>query len=98
EQAFRVHVELFRPPYGAHDAAIDREAKALGLLEVLWSLDSSDSLPGRQTTWLRIVAAVNRYLRPGAIVLLHENRGQTIRAVKFRIITELRRRALVPAP
>jgi peptidoglycan/xylan/chitin deacetylase (PgdA/CDA1 family) len=96
EQAFRVHVELFRPPYGAHDAAIDREAKALGLLEVLWSLDSSDSLPGPQTTWLRIGAAVNRYLRPGAIVLLHENRGQTIRAVKFRIIPELRRRGLVP--
>lgn len=96
EHALRIPIVLFRPPYGAHDVEIDGEAHELGMLEVLWSLDSTDSVPGPQTTWLRIGATVKRYLRPGAIVLLHENRGQTIMAVRYKIIPELRRRGLVP--
>jgi hypothetical protein len=35
-------VQLFRPPYGAHDAAVDAETHRLGMLEVLWSVDSAD--------------------------------------------------------
>ena len=34
---------FFRPPYGAHDAKIDAIARRLGLLEILWSIDSRDS-------------------------------------------------------
>ena len=37
-------VFLFRPPYGAHDAVVDGIAKRHGLLEILWSIDSEDSL------------------------------------------------------
>src|SRR5581483_766198 len=37
-------VYLFRPPYGARDAAVDHAARALGLLEILWNVDSRDSL------------------------------------------------------
>ena len=44
EHATGQHVVLFRPPYGAHTPAIDREVKELGMLEVLWNVDSSDSL------------------------------------------------------
>src|SRR5262249_50419408 len=31
-----------RPPYGAHNATVDAEAKALGVKEILWSIDSYD--------------------------------------------------------
>jgi peptidoglycan/xylan/chitin deacetylase (PgdA/CDA1 family) len=71
-------VLLFRPPYGARNATIDAIAKRLGLLEVLWSVDSRDSLGAN---WAGIIANVEAGLRPGAIILMHENRGQTIRAL-----------------
>ena len=71
-------VYLFRPPYGARNAIVDATAKRLGLLEVLWTVDSADSLGAN---WAGIIANVERGLRPGAIILMHENRGQTIRAL-----------------
>ena len=37
-------VVLFRPPYGSRSLAVDREVRALGMLEVLWNVDSGDSL------------------------------------------------------
>ncbi len=89
-------VQLFRPPYGGHDRAIDRDAQALGLLEVIWSVDSTDSVPGPQTRWFRIAHVVDRFIRPGSIVLMHEDRGQTIAALEFGILPELRRRRLIP--
>jgi peptidoglycan/xylan/chitin deacetylase (PgdA/CDA1 family) len=86
-------VDLFRPPYGAHDRAIDAEARRLGMLEALWSVDSRDSLGA---PWYRIAATVDRDARPGAVILLHENRGQTIRALRFAILPALRRLGLHP--
>lgn len=71
-------VVLFRPPYEGHTPAIDREVRALGMLQVLWSVDSGDSLGANYAQIERNVIAG---LRPGAIVLMHENRGQTIRAL-----------------
>jgi peptidoglycan/xylan/chitin deacetylase (PgdA/CDA1 family) len=71
-------VLLFRPPYGARNATIDAIVKRLRMLEILWSVDSRDS---RGANWAGIIANVEAGLRPGAIVLMHENRGQTIRAL-----------------
>jgi peptidoglycan/xylan/chitin deacetylase (PgdA/CDA1 family) len=71
-------VVLFRPPYGGHNAAIDAEAKRLGMLEVIWSVDSRDS---EGADYAQIAANVNAGMRPGAIILMHENRGQTIRSM-----------------
>jgi peptidoglycan/xylan/chitin deacetylase (PgdA/CDA1 family) len=71
-------VDLWRPPYGASDASVRRIAQRLGLLETLWSVDSRDSLGAN---WAAIIKVVEAGLRPGAIVELHENRGQTIRAL-----------------
>jgi peptidoglycan/xylan/chitin deacetylase (PgdA/CDA1 family) len=84
-------VRLFRPPYGAHDAAVDDEARKLGMLEVLWSIDSRDS---EGAGYLQIAHLVLSVIRPGSIVLMHENRGQTIRALKFFILPALRRSRL----
>jgi peptidoglycan/xylan/chitin deacetylase (PgdA/CDA1 family) len=82
-------VTLFRPPYGAHTAAIDAEAKSLGMLEVLWSIDSLDS---QGADWNGITKEVLDNVRSGSIILFHENRGQTIRALKFNILPALRKR------
>jgi peptidoglycan/xylan/chitin deacetylase (PgdA/CDA1 family) len=71
-------VLLFRPPYEGHTAAIDAEVKRLGMVEVLWNVDSADSLGAN---YLSIEHNVVAGLHPGSIILMHENRGQTIRAL-----------------
>jgi peptidoglycan-N-acetylglucosamine deacetylase len=78
EQASGQPVALFRPPYGARTPAIDAEARSLGLLEVLWTVDSRDSLGAN---YAGIEQNVTAGLHPGSIILMHENRGQTIRAL-----------------
>jgi peptidoglycan/xylan/chitin deacetylase (PgdA/CDA1 family) len=78
EHATREPVVLFRPPYEGRTPAIDREARALGMLEILWNVDSGDSLGAE---YAGIEHNVLAGLHPGSIVLMHENRGQTIRAL-----------------
>jgi peptidoglycan/xylan/chitin deacetylase (PgdA/CDA1 family) len=78
EHATKRPVYLFRPPYGARTTVVDGIAKRLGLLEILWTVDSADSLGAN---WAGIIRNVEAGLRPGAIILMHENRGQTIRAL-----------------
>ena len=83
-------VLAFRPPYEGHTPAIDAEVKRLGMVEVLWDVDSADSLGAN---YLGIEHNVIAGLYPGSIVLMHENRGQTIRALDV-IFTALRQRHL----
>jgi peptidoglycan/xylan/chitin deacetylase (PgdA/CDA1 family) len=78
EKASGTRVFLFRPPYGAHDAAVDAIAREHNLLEVLWSVDSRDSLGAN---YAQIEHNVIAGMHPGAIILMHENHGQTIRAM-----------------
>jgi peptidoglycan/xylan/chitin deacetylase (PgdA/CDA1 family) len=87
KRATGVDVRLFRPPYGAHNATVDATAQRLGMVEVLWNVDSADSLGAN---WAGIARNVESGLRPGAIVLMHENRGQTLRALGSVIIPWLR--------
>lgn len=86
-------VDLFRPPYGAHTQAIDDQVGADGMVEVLWDVDSADSRVSPPADYREISANVRRNIRPGSIVLMHENRGQTIRALRG-ILPSLRRRGL----
>ena len=76
---------------------VDADARRLGMVDVVWSLDSRDSAGA---SWTQIARNVDHGIRPGSIVLMHENRGQTIRALKFVILPHLRRRhiALVTVP
>lgn len=83
-------VFLFRPPYGAHDARIDAIAREHGLLQILWTVDSRDSLGA---DYAQIERNVISGLRPGAIVLMHENHGQTVRAM-LSVFAALQRRHL----
>jgi peptidoglycan/xylan/chitin deacetylase (PgdA/CDA1 family) len=83
-------VDLWRPPYGARNPTVDQIGQSLGMLEILWSTDSADSLGAE---WDGIIRNVEAGLRPGAIILMHENRGQTIRALTT-LLPELQRRHL----
>jgi peptidoglycan/xylan/chitin deacetylase (PgdA/CDA1 family) len=93
-KAAHVAIRLFRPPYGSTDVAVAQEARSLGMVEVIWSLDSGDSWPGADAA--KIVSRVERYLRPGSIVLMHENRGQTLEALRYWILPLLAKRHLRP--
>jgi peptidoglycan-N-acetylglucosamine deacetylase len=62
--------ELFRPPYEVHTRETDRIARALGLVEVLWTVDAGDDVPGVKVGQVERAGIAG--LRPGAIVLLHD--------------------------
>lgn len=83
-------IDLFRPPYGAQDATVNQIARRLGLLDIMWSFDSQDSLGAN---WAGIIKNVEADMKPGAIILMHENRGQTIRALTT-LLPVLRQRHL----
>ncbi len=78
ERASGGPVFLFRPPYGALDATIENIARAHNLLPIMWTVDSRDSLGAN---YAEIERNVIEGLRPGSIILMHENHGQTIRAM-----------------
>lgn len=83
--------ELFRTPYALHSHRTDEISLHLGLVEVFWDVDANDDVPNAQPT--RIVRAVERGLRPGAIVLLHDIHPWTLRALP-RILSVIRHRHL----
>ena len=86
-------VDLFRPPYGSRTAAIDREVQSQGMAQILWSVDSADSRRAPPADFHEIAERASHNSRPGSIVLMHENRGQTVRALRS-ILPALKRRRL----
>jgi len=81
---------LWRPPYGAFNAATLQILRSLGMLMVLWTVDTSDyARPGVS----RIVYTAVSGARPGAIILMHDgggDRAETVAALP-RMIAALRR-------
>jgi peptidoglycan/xylan/chitin deacetylase (PgdA/CDA1 family) len=72
-------VRLFRTPYGREPAWLGRYLASRGMLEIRWSVDTDDYLP--RATATTIVRRAMQGLRPGAILLLHDNHPATIRAL-----------------
>jgi peptidoglycan/xylan/chitin deacetylase (PgdA/CDA1 family) len=83
-------VLLFRPPGGFHSATIDQLISANGLLEVMWSTDTMDSAGA---TTLQVLHNSVAGLKPGAIILMHENRGTTLQMLP-RFLKEIARLGL----
>jgi peptidoglycan/xylan/chitin deacetylase (PgdA/CDA1 family) len=79
EAATGTDVRLFRTPYGDDPAWLGHALAARALLEIRWSVDPSDYLPG--TTPAKLVRRVQSGLKPGAIVLLHDLKPVTLRAL-----------------
>lgn len=71
-------VQVFRSPYGARTPAIDATAESLGMIQVLWSIESGDSAG---VGWEKMLSTIEATLKPGDIVLFHENRGQTQKVI-----------------
>jgi peptidoglycan/xylan/chitin deacetylase (PgdA/CDA1 family) len=82
---------LFRVPYAEHSPATDAVALELGLVEVFWDVDAGDDVAHARVD--AIVRNVERGLRPGAIVLLHDIHPWTLRALP-RILRAIRERGL----
>ncbi len=84
---------LFRPPYQAHNATTKKILKDLGQVQVLWNVDTQDSLG--PTTVKQIAKNAIDGLRPGSIILMHETKDQTYKAMP-EIIKAMRERKLEP--
>jgi peptidoglycan-N-acetylglucosamine deacetylase len=90
---------LVRPPYGSYDRRTLTIARRLGMLVVMWTVDSQDyTRPGRRAIVRNVLSAA----KPGAIILMHDGGGprdQTVGALET-IIHRLRGRGfrLVTVP
>jgi peptidoglycan/xylan/chitin deacetylase (PgdA/CDA1 family) len=82
---------LFRTPYALHSQPTDTVARRLGLLEVFWDVDARDDVPRARPA--QIVRNVERGLRPGAIVILHDIHPWTLAALP-KILAAIRERGL----
>ncbi|WP_176451768.1 polysaccharide deacetylase family protein [Enemella dayhoffiae] len=79
-------VTVFRPPYGARNAAVDSAAASVGESVILWDVDTMD-WKTRSASATR--DAVRKQAHPGAIVLMHDIHPSTVNAVPG-IITDLK--------
>ena len=84
-------VVLFRPPYGLMTPRLERLVGRSGMLDVRWSVDSGDDLPG--TTVKSVVRTVEGSVQPGSIVLFHDIHPWTLTAVR-RLLPWLARHKL----
>ncbi|WP_320669950.1 polysaccharide deacetylase family protein [Patulibacter defluvii] len=90
---------VFRPPGGATSATLAGQVRSLGMVDVLWSVDTDDwrGPPSSDAIVARALA-----VQPGGIVLMHDGggpRGNTLAALP-RIVSGLRARGyrLVTVP
>jgi peptidoglycan/xylan/chitin deacetylase (PgdA/CDA1 family) len=63
------NVRLLRPPFGKDRRRTVVAGRELGMITVLWSLDSGDAMGSSRN---EIVEAISTRARPGAIVLMHD--------------------------
>jgi peptidoglycan/xylan/chitin deacetylase (PgdA/CDA1 family) len=85
--------EFFRPPYQAHNRTTDQIVKNLGQVQILWNVDTEDSLG--PTTADKVAQNAIEGLRPGSIILMHETKENTLKAMP-KIIQAMRERNLEP--
>ena len=82
---------LFRTPYAAHSPSTDAVARKLGLVQVFWDVDARDDVPNARVR--DIVRTVERGLRPGAIIVLHDIHPWTLAALP-KILAAIREHGL----
>jgi peptidoglycan-N-acetylglucosamine deacetylase len=85
-------VRLVRPPLGARNYGVDAVARAEGMLQVHWDIDVRD-LEGADAE--TIVGTVAHHVKPGSIVLLHENADETASALRA-VVAAVRAKHLRP--
>ncbi|EYB68582.1 polysaccharide deacetylase [Deinococcus phoenicis] len=71
-------VRFFRPPGGEYSQRVLNIARSLGMTTVFWTDDPGDfQNPGVET----VEARFTRHLRPGGIILLHDNAPDGLKAL-----------------
>jgi peptidoglycan/xylan/chitin deacetylase (PgdA/CDA1 family) len=78
EQVARGPITLMRPPYGDYDPRVNRTVHRMGMVGVLWDVDSRDSAGAASE---QIVANATEGMRPGAIILMHETYDRSLAAL-----------------
>ncbi|QTG74976.1 polysaccharide deacetylase family protein [Trueperella pecoris] len=73
-----VPTSMIRPPYGARNGAVDAIADALGLAEVLWSVDTRDWATLNTPS---VISEAVRSAHPGSIILMHDIHPTSVAAV-----------------
>lgn len=74
-------IKVFRPPYGAHDARVDRIVRELGYEIMLWSVDSLDWDPEyKQGGWVEHALKQIRQ-REDSVFLAHDIHATTVSRV-----------------
>lgn len=79
---------LLRPPYGATSGRVSRIARSFGLTQITWSVDPQD---WKETSAGPVVKRINAQTQDGDIVVAHDIRPSTVRAMP-EILTSLERR------
>lgn len=72
-------VTLFRPPFGVTNPTVAWVVKKFGYRTVGWSIRSLDTM-GRPS---RVVRRIARRLKPGAVILLHDDRPDSDRLLEM---------------
>jgi|GEM_PF-1176702 len=89
EQETHENILYFRPPGGRLSPSLIKTVRETGMKTVLWNIDPQDWAPGM--TPGRIIRDVLDNLQPGAIVVMHEGKRQTLEALPG-LIRELKQR------
>jgi peptidoglycan/xylan/chitin deacetylase (PgdA/CDA1 family) len=72
-------IRLFRPPYGVTNPAVARVIRDLQYCSVGWSLRSKDTVIKDDE---KLLKRLKNRLKPGDVVLMHDNRTWTVNRLK----------------
>lgn len=87
---------LFRPPFGITNPSIAKALKSLDMHSVGWDIRSFDTMSKDPQ---KLIHRISRQLRPGSIILLHDNREITSRILNELIETiQKKGYKIVPLP
>lgn len=97
QQATGHIVRLFRPPYGFFEPSLLKHVGQMGYITVMWDVDPGDSVENDPQA---VVKRVSARVRPGSIILLHDNVStrDRIEAVLLGVLNSLNDRSLKVAP
>ena len=73
-------VRLFRPPFGVTNPTVAGVETKFGYRTVGWNIRSLDTM-GRSLEW--VVRRVGRRLKPGSVILLHDDRPHSDRLLEM---------------
>ncbi|MEB3340188.1 tetratricopeptide repeat protein [Okeania sp.] len=79
------HKIRFRPPFGLSSFSLIDMILEMKKKMILWNIDSKDYV--KENDWETIANYVIENARPGAIILMHDNRTKTVKATEIILET-----------